>query len=265
LYLGNPVYALKDSKNIIINNPQLTMITSFGKLYKQQSMTTDVPSPNIIKSPYESNLVTDILNKNKIIASSKDEPLNIIKTEDVIDKQTIKVSQDIEIIKDEQEIQEDSQEIDLIEEDMSIIEEDMTIIEEDTNVIEEDTNIIEEDTNVIEEDTNVIEEDTNVIEEDTSIIEEDNRQLSNVLNIPIELNQIKEQIIKSDIIKPSPELFSLENILSDFNKLFNISDTKEVFQKKDSEIIKKKHKHYLKIYKLKNKIYQKHKKKKNLK
>ena len=250
LYLGNPVYALKDSKNIIINDSQLTMITSFGKLYGHNNTTT-------AKSLFESNLVNDILNKNKttllenqsldIIKCEKDNEVTEEKLESIEVSNEIIVDQKSEVVEEESESEYQDE---IIEEDSNKIQE--IVLEKTVEMIEESNNteVIEKNIKTLEKSNEIIIEEDKNIEEDKIIKKDDLNNDSNneckndskieyIENIPIEFKQIKEPVINSDITKQPTELFSLENILSDFNKLFNISDTKEAFQKKDSEIIKK--------------------------
>ena len=276
LYLGNPVYYLKDSKNIIVNDPQLRLITSFGKLYIPQN------SPITI-SPYESNLVTDILNKNKTVNNSQNTSLlpdlsNIKSKNDNISENNI-VQEENNIVQEENNI---------VQEENNIIQEENNIVQEENNIVQEENNIVQEENNIVQEENNIVEINNDIIENievfdenntnDFEIIIENNMNLSdnivsdenniiksdiieeidkseiiddtskNILikeeNIPIEISQ---SILKNDdtILKSSPELFSLENILSDFNKLFDISDTAKLInvtnkntQNKDTKVTK---------------------------
>jgi hypothetical protein len=227
LYLGNPVYSLKDSKNIIVNNPHIKLITSFGKLY-------DYLSNINTKSIHESNLVTDILNKNKIVDNIQNLPLIHDLSQESINCE-IKDHNITEYIGISDE--ENTNESDNTEENIVVNDEDdnsinkSIIIEEDNNANESDIIETIEDNNANESD--IIEINKDVVE--NIVVEEDNKAneydiIENNIFIkkePIEIDQI---IIKNDdtILKSTTELFSLENILSDFNKLFDISDLTKI-------------------------------------
>ena len=270
-FKNNPVFYLKNNKNIIINDSILKIITSNGGLFDYK----------INKIP-ENNLVKDILKKDKIINNDVkviDLNLNNEKYDDVfkiqnnLNKQIVK---DNNLTEDNKKIinenyEEVSKDSNLTEVSKEIINEIINEISkeninENYEEVSKDSNLAEVSKEIINENYEEVSKDSNLAEVFKEIINENykevskNSNLTEIINEKILDNQINDIVsdiknfkindniekvnIVNDKIKSiaesineekkdlynknnelNNEVFNLQNILEDFNKLFSVVDT----------------------------------------
>jgi hypothetical protein len=269
LYLDNPVYYLKDSKNPIIHD-NLKIILSNGKLHAHKytipnNISTDLVSNILNKNKVsiktnESNIVDNDLDQRSLEINNDDVDIEVEPTgkdiiientnallEEITEKSVKIIEYDTIYVKNEVDESEVSNEVYQSEGSNEVSNEVLNEVTRElsnevyqsevsnSNIVEDIDyiNVINNDIKEIEHSSNEqinIESNTNEItnqiintyplkdiicESTSTIIETDKINKENIVNE--EKNEI-------DIIKPilGNEIFSFENILSDFNKLFNI-------------------------------------------
>ena len=238
---NNPLYFIKNSKNIIANNPKLKLILQNGKLYTPQEKEIITPVKDI---------VNEILSKNKKNDSEESHEIkNIdVNTENESEFNIKKISTITEEIKNDLELHQDN----VYEEKSNneIVEEEEVvsnneIVEEEevvsNNEIVEEEEVVSNNEIVEEEEVvsnNEIVEEEEVVSNNKSVQEkkvhfeniEEEKYINKNTNIINNYNKDTtiSQSLNNKKIELEKEVFNLENILVDFNKLFQ-------FIKKDNQ------------------------------
>jgi len=221
---NNPLYFIKNSKNIIANNPKLKLILQNGKLYTPQEKEIITPVKDIVNEILSKNKKNDSEESHEIknidVNTENESEFNIKKISNITEekknnldlhKENVGVSEEKssnQIIVDEEESSDESEEE--VVSNNEIVEE---VVSNNENV--EDNSLYNP---VLKEKKVHFEniEEEKYIDKNTNIINNYNKDTT----ISQSLNNKKIELEK--------EVFNLENILVDFNKLFQ-------FIKKDNQ------------------------------
>jgi hypothetical protein len=251
---NNPLYFIKNSKNIIANNPKLKLILQNGKLYTPQEKEIITPVKDIVNEILSKNKKNDSEESHEIknidVNTENESEFNIKKISNITEekknnldlhKENVGVSEEKssnQIIVDEEESSDESEEE--VVSNNEIVEE----VVSNNEIVEEvvsNNEIVEEvvsNNEIVEE---VVSNNENV--EDNSlynpVLKEKKVHFENIeeekyidKNTNIINNYNKDTTISQSLnnkkIELEKEVFNLENILVDFNKLFQ-------FIKKDNQ------------------------------
>jgi len=238
---NNQLYFIKNSKNITVHNSNLKLILQNGKLYN--------PPEEKIITPVK-DIVNEILSKNKKNNSEESHEIkNIdVNTENEIEFSIKKINNITEETKENEGVSEEKSSDQIIEDEEESSDESEEegrisnlIVQEDNSssnqiVQEESSNqIVQEDNSssnkiVQEESSNQIvqEESSNSILEEKKVHFKNIDENTNIINISNKDNTVSKSFDNKKI-ELEKEVFNLENILVDFNKLFQ-------FIKKDNQV-----------------------------
>ena len=243
---NNPLYFIKNSKNITINNPNLKLILQNGKLYTPQEEKIVTPVKDIVNEILSKNKKNNDEESHEVknidVNTENESEFNIKKISNITEetKNNLDLHKENECISKEklsnQMIEDEEESSDKSEEEGSISNQ---IVQEDNsssnqNVQEDNSSsnqfVQEESSNEnVEKDnssSNLDQEEKKVhfnIEGEKSIDEN-----TNIINIPNKDNTVSRSFDNKKI-ELEKEVFNLENILVDFNKLFQ-------FIKKDNQL-----------------------------
>jgi hypothetical protein len=249
---NNPLYFIKNSKNITINNPNLKLILQNGKLYTPQEEKIIIPVKDIVNEILSKNKKNNDEESHEVknidVNTENENEFNIKKISNITEetKNNLDLHKDnlYEVVSNNEIVEEVVSNNEIVEEVVSnneIVEEVVSnneIVEEvvsNNEIVEEvvsNNEIVEEvvsNNEIVEE---VVSNNKSVqekkvhfenIEEEKSIDEN-----TNIIN-----NSNKDTTVSGSFdnkkIELEKEVFNLENILIDFNKLFQ-------FIKKDNKV-----------------------------